>query len=143
MRCIRNEKAQATIELAVMFPVILIIAVIAVNATTFFCQCAEFDRVFKQMTVSLGSSPAYGENLSNVRSELKNTLANELDNEFTDFEISIESISGNNQVINGTLKMHLTLFGMGLRDDFFGLPLPTLNHQQKIVLNVYKPGVIF
>lgn len=138
-----NECGQATVELAIMFPIVIIIAVIAVNALTFFSSCANFDRAFKQEVVSYATNPGYGEDIANTRSILQNNLTEKFDNSFMDFNISVENVSGGLQAFYGELKMHPTLFGMGLRDEILGLPMPTLNHQQKIVIERYKPGVIF
>lgn len=140
---IKANEAQATVELCVMFPIILIIAVIMVNALTFFTKCASFDRSLQQIVSSLGTSIAYGENIQNFRSQIIAMLNDEFDNDFIEFEISVENQSGNHQTFDGILKMYPTLFGMGLRDNIFGVPLPSLNHHQKISIDVYKPGVIF
>ena len=40
-----RERGQMTVELAVVFPALLAVAVIAVNALLFFSECAAFDRV--------------------------------------------------------------------------------------------------
>lgn len=140
---VKNDEAQATVELAVMFPVILIIAVIAVNALTFFSECASFDRSFKQIVTCIGPSPGYGKDVGNVKSIIESELHNRFDEDFLDFDVSVENISGGYQQFSANLKMHPTLFGMGLRSEIFGVPLPSLNHEQKMTVEVYKPGVIF
>ena len=43
--CARGECGQMTVELAVMIPVLVAIAVIAMNAMLFFSECAAFDRL--------------------------------------------------------------------------------------------------
>lgn len=143
IRFLKLSDGQATVELAILFPVVIIIAVIAVNALTFFSTCANFDRAFKQEVASIASSPGYGEGISNIVSLLKNDLNEKFENEFLDFNVSVENISGGFQAYNGEIRMHPTLFGMGLRSEIFGMPMPTLNHQQKLVVEQYKPGVIF
>ena len=61
-RRLDDDGGQATVELAVVLPVVIIVAVIAVNALTFFGACAAFDRfknfmergkVFKQLVNEL------------------------------------------------------------------------------------------
>ena len=42
-----DERGQMTVELAAAFPVLIIVAVIAVNALAFFSECAAFDNVFR------------------------------------------------------------------------------------------------
>lgn len=142
-RFILNNEAQATVELAVMFPVILIIAVIAVNVLTFFSECSAFDRSFKQVITCIGPNPGYGKDIGNAKSIVENELNNRFNEDFLDFEVSVENVSGGFQEFRAILKMHPTLFGMGLRNEIFGVPLPSLTHEQKMVIEVYKPGVIF
>lgn len=142
-RIIFNDEGQATVELAIMFPVVLIIAVIAVNALTFFSECSSFDRAFKQVTTCIGPNPGYGKNIGNTKSIIESELQNRFDEDFLDFEVSVENVSGGFQEFRAVLKMYPTLFGMGLRSEIFGVPLPSLNHEQKMVIEVYKPGVIF
>lgn len=43
-----RERGQMTVELAVVFPALLAVAVIAVNALLFFSECAAFDRVARE-----------------------------------------------------------------------------------------------
>lgn len=140
---VKGNKGQATVELAVVFPVIIIIAVIAVNALTFISTCANFDRAFKQEVATIASNPGYGQDVTNTKALLEEDLTEKFNNEFLEFEISVENVSGGFQAFSGLLKMHPTLFGLGLRSEIFGIPLPTLNHNQKIVIEQYKPGVIF
>ena len=122
---------------------ILIIAVIAVNALTFFSECSSFDRCFKQITTCVGPNPGYGKDIGNTKSIIENELQNRFDKEFLDFDVSVENVSGGFQEFRATLKMYPTLFGMGLRNEIFGVPLPSLNHEQKMVIENYKPGAIF
>lgn len=140
---LHTNEGQATVELAILFPVIIIIAVIAVNALTFFTYCSDFDRSFKQEVSFIASNPGYGQSVSSTKSIIQSDLIEKFDNDYLEFEISVENVSGNFQAFNGKLKMHPTLFGMGLRSEIFGVALPTLNHQQKLVVEQYKPGVIF
>lgn len=140
---ILNEEGQSTVELAVMFPVILIIAVIAVNALTFFSECSSFDRSFKQIVSCIGPNPGYGKDTGNTKAIIENELNQRFDNEFLDFDVSVENVNGGFQKFRGVIKMFPTLFGMGLRSEILGVPLPSLNHEQVIVIETYKPGVIF
>ena len=52
-----------TVELAVVFPVLLAVAVIAVNALLFFSECAAFDRVAREAVRVHAASPACGQGL--------------------------------------------------------------------------------
>lgn len=140
---IKSTEAQATVELAVMFPVILIIAVICVNSLTFFAECSSFDRSFKQIVTSIGPNPGYGKDISNIKSIIESELQNRFKEDFLEFEVSVENVNGGLQEFRAKLKMYPTLFGMGLRSEILGVPLPSISHEQKMTIEVYKPGVIF
>ena len=47
-----DERGQMTVELAAAFPVLIIVAVIAVNALAFFSECAAFDAENEAVRVS-------------------------------------------------------------------------------------------
>lgn len=142
-KIVSSSEGQATVELAVMFPIVLIIAFICVNALTFFSQCCAFDRDFKQIVACIGPSPSYGENIFNVKSIVEEKLKSKFDKDFIDVSVSVENVSGGFFEFDGEIKMHPTLFGMGLRSEFFGVDVPSLKHMQKITIDSYKPGVIF
>ncbi|MEG1098291.1 MAG: TadE/TadG family type IV pilus assembly protein, partial [Raoultibacter sp.] len=56
-----RETGQMTVEFAVVFPVLIIVAVIAVNALLFFSECAAFDRVARDAMRVYAASPEYGQ----------------------------------------------------------------------------------
>ena len=61
VRELSRVRGQMTVELAVALPVLIIVAVIAVNALTVFADCAAFDRAFRQTVRAYATAPAYGE----------------------------------------------------------------------------------
>ena len=58
MSCILREKrAQATVEMAVVAPVMIILALIVYNLMQFACAVARFDRVAPDVVLAQGVSP--------------------------------------------------------------------------------------
>ena len=58
MPCILREKrAQATVEMAVVAPVMIILALIVYNLMQFACAVARFDRVAPDIVLAQGASP--------------------------------------------------------------------------------------
>lgn len=142
-KLIQDKSGQAVVELAIMFPIILIIAVICINALTFFSECSYFDRTLKQIVSCTATSPAYGCSSDNVVASVKNQLQDKMNKDFLDFEVWAEAKAGGFYQYNGVIKMYPTLFGLGLKKEIFGISLPSLNHEQRIIIEQYKPGVIF
>lgn len=52
-----NQAGQMTVELAVAFPVVVAVAVIAMNALLFLSECAAFDRVARDAVRVHATSP--------------------------------------------------------------------------------------
>ena len=66
-----DDRGQMTVELLVVLPVVLIVAVVAVNALTFFGDCAAFDRVARNAVRLCAASPAYGQDAGRGAEEVR------------------------------------------------------------------------
>ena len=82
---LREEKGQATVELAVMLPVAIVVAIVVVNALTFFGTCASFDRVARQTVCAWAAAPAAGEDAGDVAAR----LADELEERFAESHTAV------------------------------------------------------
>ena len=140
---IKSTSGQATVELAVMFPVVIIIAVIAINSLLYFGYCASFDRSFRQIVSATASSPAAGIDIGKLKSDIENQLNELYDEENLNFDVEVHAVDGGCHQYLATLKMFPTLFGLGLKSEILGIPLPSLNHSSQMTVETYKPGVIF
>ena len=138
----RREGGQATVELAALLPVALIVAVIAVNALSFFSECASFDRLSRQAVRTCATSMAYGQDTAEARALVKQALSESfaLDNE--EVEVAVENAGSECVRYRATLSWSPTLFGMGLKSEVFGVGLPSLKHEASYAIDPYNPGVI-
>ena len=57
----RGDAGQATVELAVVLPVAIVLTVIVVNALSFFEACAAFDQLARQAICAYAPSPDAGQ----------------------------------------------------------------------------------
>lgn len=142
MGVIRREKGQMTVELAVVFPVLIAVAVLATNALLFFSECAAFDRSLCAAVRIHAASPAYEQSLEQSCTQIQSTVAGLQDRSYLETEIAVESLSGGHARFTGTLHFSPTLFGLGLRSSVLGVSLPRLQHQASFVIDPYKPGVL-
>ncbi len=138
----RDDGGQMTVELALVLPAAIIVAVIAVNAMTFFSQCAEFDRVGRNAVRVYATSPAYEQGLDQSVALVKGATAESLGIDEGDLEVRASRIEGGYATFELELQYRPTLFGMGLRDEVFGIALPTLSHTTSITVDTYKPGMV-
>ena len=131
-----------TVEFVVAFPVVVVVAVIAVNAMLFFSECAAFDRVARDAVRVHAASPAYGQGLEQSRASVQAAIEEALDQPYTDVRVAVEGASLGHVTFTATLEFHPTLFGMGMKSQEFGVSLPSLAQSVAFTIDVYKPGVV-
>ena len=88
----RDERGQMTVELAAAFPVLIIVAVIAVNALAFFSECAAFDNVFRDAVRVHATSPAAGQGIEQSSALVQTALSAAFDAENEAVRVSAEAI---------------------------------------------------
>lgn len=137
----RHEEGQMTVELAVAFPVLIVVAVVAVNALLFFSECAAFDNAFRDAVRVHATSPAYGQGVEQGRAQVESALATAFDQPFEQVAVAVRGETGGHVEFEATLELSPTLFGLGLKQSVFGVALPTLTHRSAFVVDCYKPGV--
>lgn len=138
----RAEAGQMTIEFVVAFPILIIVAVIAVNAVLFFSECAAFDNVFRDAVRLHITSPAYGQDLSSGVAQVESTLDQQFDRPYLSSQVSATGGEGGHATCRAVLEFSPTLFGMGLKSSVLGVSLPPLTHSVSLVADCYKPGVL-
>ena len=130
----RGDAGQATVELAVVLPVAIVLAVIVVNALSFFEACAAFDQLARQAICAYAPSPDAGQGPAEVEGALgTSNLA---------IEVTVQGRAGSYQRYCGRLSFAPTLFGLGLKDEVFGVSLPRLVHEVDLTVDAYRPGVL-
>lgn len=137
-----DDFGQATVELAVAFPVALTVAVIAVNAMLFFSDCASFDRASREMVRIHAASPAYGQQIEQSKAKIEDGLGSLFSRANLSTRVSVESVDGGHVRFNTTLEYSPTLFGLGLRSSVMGISLPHLEHTEQFTVDCYKPGML-
>ncbi|HIT45439.1 MAG TPA: hypothetical protein IAC28_05020 [Candidatus Aphodovivens excrementavium] len=141
-RRLYGEAGQATIELVVVFPVLLAVAFIVMNATLFLSECASFDRMVPQAVRVHAASPSYGQDAQQAKSLIESQLQEEFDKENLSVSVAVRTVSGGMLRFDATLEFAPTLFGLGMRSEFFGVALPKLSHTASLTVDRYKPGVV-
>lgn len=138
----QGEKGQMTIEFVVVFPVLLVIALISVNVVLFLSECSSFDRLFRQEVARLAPSPSYGQTGAEIAGRIESDLAGNFNRDYLRVRASCSGRSDGLVSYVGTLEFHPTLFGMGPLRGAFGVSFPSMSHSQKLVVDAYKPGVL-
>ena len=137
-----RERGQMTVELAVVFPALLAVAVIAVNALLFFSECAAFDRVAREAVRVHAASPACGQGLEQSCALVSQTVEQAFDRPYVGTRVAVEGTAGGHARFTATIEFSPTLFGLGLKSSVFGVALPHLEHAVSLTVDPYKPGVL-
>lgn len=131
-----------TVELAVVFPVLLAVAVVAVNVLLFFSECAAFDRVTREAVRIHATSPAYGQGLEQSCAQVETTVRQAFERPYLATHVTVEGVAGGHARFTATLEFSPTLFGLGLRSSVFGVAMPRMKHAVSMTVDAYKPGVL-
>lgn len=139
----RNDSGQMTIELAVVFPIVIVIAVLGYNALEFFSLCASFDRaVHNEVRIQAVSAPA-GQDVIGSCSAVEAALHSafqERDN--LDIAVGCGQVAYGLERFTAQMEYHPTLFGLSLRSEIWGVVLPPLTHCVEFTVDCYRPGVV-
>lgn len=127
-----NNRGQMVVELSFIFPIMIVVAVVMVNALSFAGECARFDREYRNAVRAQASTPSLSSGVPQISIEL-------LENESM---TSSSTESGELVEYRGTLFWQPTLFGMGLKDSVFGVSLFQLQHTCDLVVNPHQSGDI-
>ena len=144
-RAFSSESGQMMVELAVMMPVLIIVAVMAVNIVTFFSECAAFDRIACNAIRIQAASPSYGQDAAKSASLVEQTIDDAMrlsEKEYLDLAVSVSGRADGKNSFRATLLFAPTLFGMGLKSSIFGVPLPRIEHATELVVEPYRPGML-
>lgn len=137
-----DERGQMTVELMVVLPAVIIIAIIAVNALTFFGMCAEFDRIARNAVRICATSPAYGQDVGQSVAQVEQMIVEAMDLEGGACAVSASQDALGHTTFDLALTYQPTLFGLGLKSEVFGVALPQLAHSTSLTVDVYKPGML-
>ncbi len=139
----KKMPGQMTVEFVAMFPVMLVIALTAVNAVLFLSDCAAFDRVFRNAVCTYAASPAYGQGPEQSSALVQAAVEEEFAEENLSVSVSSSGVEGGIVSFSGKLSFEPTLFGKGKLTGAFGVSFPALSHESKLSVSAYKPGAVF
>jgi len=139
---LRDKRGQATVELAVVIPMFLVIAAICFNAMMFLGDCSAFDREFRNAVRIYATSPKYNESPTEACAKVQEFLQATRNKERIQVDVTVSSNAYGLTVFQATADFAPTLFGQELRSEIFGIPLPHVQHSDEFAINAYEIGVI-
>ncbi len=153
VRLLTDGKGQMTVELAVLIPPAIIVALIVFNLMGFIDACAAFDRLSLDAVVAHGVAPSGTQTEATGASEVQAAIASALGREGTcEVSVSVEDVdSGESSsafVVSPLLRRfvcRLTYkpWPSSVRMPGITLDAPlALSHERSIVVDRYRPGVV-
>ena len=151
---LREERAQATVEMAVVTPVLIVLALIAYNVMIFAGAVARFDRVVPDIVLAHAVSPG-GEGDDSVV-DASATVQAQIRDAMEGYELRIEVSSERGAAtsdsgllsLSGTFRtytcaMHYEPWPGSLSIAGFSLGAPAmLTHERAVTVDPWRPGVV-
>ena len=152
--CLHEERAQATVEMAIVTPVLLALALIVYNIMVFAGAVARFDRVVPDIVLAHAVAPGGEGDDSSIDASARVQTEIQAAMEGYDLQIEVSSEQGTGTADSGLLSLSdtfrtytctmsykprpgaLSIAGVSL-----GAPA-TLAHERAVTVDPWRPGVV-
>ena len=150
----REERAQATVEMAVVTPVLLVLALIVYNVMVFASAVARFDRVVPDIVLAHAVAPEGEGDESSI--DASATVQTQILNVMEGYDLQIEVSSeqgaatsdGGLLSLSGTFRtytctMHYEPWPSSLSIAGLSLGAPAqFSHERVVTIDPWRPGVV-
>lgn len=150
---LREERAQATVEMAVVTPVLLVLALIAYNVMIFAGAVARFDRVVPDIVLAHAGAPGGEGDESSI--DASATVQAQIQDAMEGYDLQVEvsseqgttSSDGGLLSLSGTFRtytctMHYEPWPSSLSIAGISLGAPAvLTHERAVTVDPWRPGV--
>ena len=152
-RRMRSESGQMAVELAVLMPVIVVVALVVYNLARFVGYCATFDRVSFDSVLTQGVSPAGEQSELVAREAVRDAIERSLDaSDACEVEVVAEPARRVGDRASLTVSPLLTRFrctlafrpwprSFAIAGVAFDMPI-ALRHERTLVVDRFRPGVV-
>ena len=152
--CLREERAQATVEMAMITPVLLVLALIVYNVMIFAGAVARFDRVVPDIVLAHAVSPG-GEGDDSVV-DASATVQAQIQDAMEGYELQVEvsseqgtaatdggllSLSGTFRTYTCTMRYEPWPSSLSIAGFSLGAPA-VLTHERAVTVDPWRPGVV-
>lgn len=150
--CVREQSGQMAVELAVLMPVIIAVALIGFNVLRFAELVARFDRVAPDAVLIQGVSPSGSSELGAGVSAIEEQILSAMPEGSCEVAVSQQMVgfSDTGALINlgaGTVRYTCTLtynpwpLSLSIAGVHFRLPI-SITHERSLVVDRYRAGII-
>lgn len=147
-----DASGQMTVELAVLVPVVLVVALVGVNLMEFIALCSRFDRASLDAVTSQGVAPAGEQTQMAATEAVCQVLEEAMASDRCEVEVRAEPATDASTQASFTISPLLTRYVCTLR--FVPWPcelrMPGISlsspavlvHSRELVVDRYRPGVV-
>lgn len=151
---LREERAQAVVEMVIVAPVMLVVALIVYNVMLFAAATARFDRVAPDIVLAHGVSPSGGERAPSAVAVAE--ISAQLEQAMGEYAVEIEvcasdagasagesllTLVGSLRTYTCTMRYAPWPSGFSLAGVAFGAPA-FLIHERAVTVDPWRPGVV-
>ncbi|MDJ1121800.1 hypothetical protein QJ043_06930 [Olsenella sp. YH-ols2217] len=145
-----EERGQAVVELAALLPVVLVVALVAINLGRFLELSARFDRVSLDAALAHGAAPAGEQDAQSACEQAREAIVQALDADDAEVEVRAERLDpvedGLLAFVPGRVRFVCTLRYRPRPQGFSvaGVPLGApvaLEHTREVVVDVGSVGL--
>lgn len=151
---LHEERAQATVEMAVVTPVLLVLALIAYNVMIFAGAVARFDRVVPDIVLAHAAAPGGEGDESSI--DASATVQAQIQDAMEGYDLQVEvsseqgtassdggllSLSGTFRTYTCTMRYEPWPSSLSIAGVSLGAPT-TLSHERVVTVDPWRPGVV-
>lgn len=153
LRLLGNSRGQMTVELAVLVPPAIVVALIVYNLMCFIDACAAFDRLSLDAVVAHGVAPSGTQAQDTAASEVESAIVSALGRESScEVNVSVEDVDSGEHassfVVSPLLRRFVCTLTFKPWPRYLRMPGITLeaplalSHERSLVIDRYRPGVV-
>lgn len=147
-----GRRGQMAVELAVLVPVVVVVALVSLNLMEFLVLCSRFDRASLDAVVSQGVAPDGNQTQVTATEAVRSALAEAMGTSPCEVDVRAEGVGDGGHETSFAISplltryvctMSFTPWPREVRMPGISLGSPvSLRHQRELVVDRYRPGVV-
>lgn len=135
----KHEAGQMVVELCVTMPVVLMVAVVVVDALVFTATASKFDHLSSQAVIAVAGAPAGTQfDSAQLSSEVRDLLVEEMGDSHVQIDVSA---SDDGSISEFTCKMSMAPWPLGTGGQVMDMTIPVLlEHELRFAVRPYVIG---
>ncbi|ACV23024.1 Uncharacterised protein [Slackia heliotrinireducens] len=134
-----GESGQMTVELACMFPVLTLVAVVVFTSMAFLSECAAFDPAARD-AILMQVDDGYEGGVSSSEVAARISAATGIPPSCV--QVSADRMWNGHVVYTAGFDFRLSSYGLPAPSSVFGVAIPPLHHEIEFEISPYRKGIV-